>query len=606
MANNCKHTKCGTCGGIKLKRVFIGKTINQVCSGKCLAASKDACECKCKGKFHAGQNTRLLKSVLRPKKKAVKKVVKKVEKVVEKVKKAVKKVKTKTPFFEPQNIKDEVALFIQGKRFLTKSFDRFNDRNLRRDQKTLALNWLSSKGQSLDVAALDFLNLTGYDFDESYIIDLITEIILDYPSGIKQYIKDAILDIENKKEAEIDLMKQNYYSRTDYNDFDLEERVRLEDEEYFKNYKEPALMFGVNNMKLKKGSAAAKAFMAKIRAKKGTTKKVGTVSKIKKLSKAKEARLNYLQKLEDNDNLTSLQNKEYNKLVLEYRKTDAYKNKQKSKRGDWSLADKKQLALELGEDFYNAADWKKLTGKTKTVKKISGWKKGNTRMIEKGEKPFKTKKTVLVKRRIVTKPKGTFKKFTTIISGLFDTKTINDLDDLKQEYRKLANKYHPDKGGTTAQFQELQNEYEKLRNKILSGSSLSEAEKENEIVIDEALRAAINAIITLEGINIELIGKWIWVSGNTFPVYPQIKAAGFEFIKKKNVPYWIYKGVESKSRGGTDMADIVKKYGSKPIKPTGSSGKKLSGVKTTVSATQKSKLKTALNKLVKAMNKRPL
>jgi hypothetical protein len=167
-------------------------------------------------------------------------------------------------------------------------------------------------------------------------------------------------------------------------------------------------------MKLKKGSAAAKAFMAKIRSKKGITKKVGAVSKIKKLSKAKEARLNYLQNREDNDNLTPLQNKEYNKLVLEYRKTDAYKNKQKSKRGNWSLADKKQLALELGEDFYNAADWKKLTGKTKTVKKISGWKKGNTRMIEKGEKPFKTKKTILVKRKITTKPKGSFKKFTTI------------------------------------------------------------------------------------------------------------------------------------------------------------------------------------------------
>ena len=54
------------------------------------------------------------------------------------------------------------------------------------------------------------------------------------------------------------------------------------------------------------------------------------------------------------------------------------------------------------------------------------------------------------------------------------------------------------------------------------------------------------------------------------------------------------------------MADIVKKYGSTPIKPSGSSGKKLSGLKTTISATQKSKLKTALNKLVKGINKRPL
>ena len=63
-------------------------------------------------------------------------------------------------------------------------------------------------------------------------------------------------------------------------------------------------------MKLKKGSAAAKAFMAKIRAKKGTAKKpvskhkdtkshnvnIRVVSGIKNLSKAKQTRLNYLQK----------------------------------------------------------------------------------------------------------------------------------------------------------------------------------------------------------------------------------------------------------------------------------------------------------------------
>lgn len=561
MANSCKHTKCGACGGIKLKSYFIGKTLNDVCSGKCLAATKDACECKCGGKFHAGKNTRLLNSILSPRKK---KVIKKIEKTV---KAPIKKSKVKKEIFEPQTLKDEIALFIQGKRFKTASFDRFSDKNYRKDAKTIALNWLSLKGQSLDQAASDFLRKYDYKADENEIMNIILEIILDYPSGIKQYIKDANYQKYLNEENDIEILKQNFYSNTDYNDFDLEQRVKLADEEYFKNYKEPVLIFGTNNMKLKKGSAAAKAFMAKIRAKKGTTKKVGTVSKIKKLSKAKEARLNYLQSREDSDNLTTLQNKEYNKLVLEYRKTDAYKNKQK---------------------------------------KLSGWKKGNTRIIEKGEKPFKTKKNVLVKRRITTKPKGSFKSFTNIIAGLFDTKTISDLDGLKQEYRKLANKYHPDKGGSTAQFQELQNEYDKLRNKILSGSTLSETEKENEIVIDEALRAAINAIISLEGINIELIGKWIWVSGNTYPVRTVFSSAGFKFIKKNNTPYWVYKGVESSSRGGTDMADIVKKYGSKPIKPTGGSGKKLSGVKTTVSATQKSKLKTALNKLVKAMNKRPL
>jgi hypothetical protein len=575
MVSSCKHIKCGSCGGVKLKRGYIGVTLNEICSGKCLAAQKDACECKCKGKFHRGNNSQKLNELLNPKKK----------------KPAVKKAKKKkVEIFEPESLKDELALFIQRKRFKTSSFDRYSDPNYRKDAKTLALNWLSPKGQSLDQAAADFIRKYEYNVDSNDIIDLITEIIINYPSGIKQYVKDAKYNQYLRDEDEAEKIKQSFYSNTDYNDFDLQERVRQEDEEYFKNYKEPALVFGTRNMKLKKGSAAAKAFMAKIRAKKGTAKKP--------VSKHKDTKSH-------NVNIRVVSGtKSVYKYFIEYlyrglevrEKFKTIPTKKQIIRGVYHVENK------YGE-LYPLLNTQTLSP---VAAKLSGWKRGNTRMIEKGEKPFKTQKTILVKRRIATKPKGAFKSFTNIIGALFDPKTIKDLDDLKQEYRKLANKYHPDKGGSTAQFQELQNEYEKLRNKILSGSSLSEAEKENEIIIDEALRAAINAIITLEGIKIELIGKWIWVSGNTFPVYKQIKSAGFEFIKKKGVPYWIYKGVESKSRGGTDMADIVKKYGSKDIKPTGPSGKKLNGVKNNITTIQKNKLKTALNKLVKGMNKRPL
>jgi hypothetical protein len=389
MVNNCKHIKCGACGGIKLKKAFVGKTLNEVCSGKCLAAQKDACECKCGRKFHAGQNLRLLNEILKPKKKkaAVKKIdVKKVT-----AKKTVKKRKPKTPFFEPQTIKDEVALFIQGKRFLTKSFDRFSDKNYRRDQKTLALNWLSKKGQSLDVAALDFINLTDYRISESEVIDLIVEIILQYPSGIKAYIKDALYFKDLKEEEEAELIKQNFYSNTDYNDFDLQERVRLENEEYNKNYIEPVLIFGTNKMKLKKGSAAAKAFMAKIRAKKGNTKKVSGTKNLVTIKKIpKDANISTYKR----DRLL------YNKLLRDY-------NKYGELYQDASLSNKKIYKIKLDKIETALSNYERKN-------KVSGWKKGNTKFIEKEEKPFKTLKTVKVKRRITTAPKGTFKKFTTI------------------------------------------------------------------------------------------------------------------------------------------------------------------------------------------------
>jgi hypothetical protein len=393
MVSSCKHIKCGSCGGVKLKRGYIGVTLNEICSGKCLAAQKDACECKCKGKFHRGNNSQKLNELLNPKKKKPG------------VKKAKKK---KVEIFEPESLKDEVALFIQGKRFKTSSFDRYSDPNYRKDAKTLALNWLSPKGQPLDQAAADFIRKYEYNVDSNDIINLITEIIIDYPSGIKQYIKDAKYNQYLRDEDEAEQIKQSFYSNTDYNDFDLQQRVQQEDEEYFKNYKEPALVFGTKNMKLKKGSAAAKAFMAKIRAKKGTTKKVGAYKKpklFKPTEKQKAAAAKRLVK----------------------------QSMPKSTKGNWNLADKKQLALELGQDFYSAQDWKKLTGKTKVEKKITGYKKGNTRFIEKGEKPFKTKKTILVKRKIATKPKGSFKSFQSI-NGLITIKLNKKL--ASNEYQK--------------------------------------------------------------------------------------------------------------------------------------------------------------------------
>jgi hypothetical protein len=191
------------------------------------------------------------------------------------------------------------------------------------------------------------------------------------------------------------------------------------------------------------------------------------------------------------------------------------------------------------------------------------------------------------------------------IGDFFDTKVITDLDNLKKEYKKLAMKYHPDKGGTTAQMQSINSEYDKLRDKLLKGSNLTEDQRKNEIVIDDAIRDIIDVLILVPGINIELIGKWIWVSGQTYAVKSELSAAGLEFIRKAGSPYWVYKGVESKSRGGTPMDEIKKKYGVHKFdnKPP----KNISGIPfVRISLSNRAKLKRSLKKLVLAVNKRPI
>lgn len=336
-------------------------------------------------------------------------------------------------------------------------------------------------------------------------------------------------------------------------------------------------------MKFKKGSKEAKTYMAKLRAKKGkkTVKKVGATKKTTGI-RAK---------------------KQYNKDV------DAYKyfvvNNGKVEAGFEFKSD----ANDMAQDFHPKAKvLTKLQLKQQGIKnpseqwkyKLNGYSKkvGATLIIE-GNETRKTKPTRVIKR--VRSGAGTFKSFSDAINGLFDTTVIKDLDSLKKEYLKLANKYHPDKGGTTAQFQELEAEYRKYRDALIKGSSLNAEQKANEIQLDEALMQAVNAIASLSGINIELAGKWLWVSGNTYPIRNELKAAGFMFAPVKKM--WYYKGTESAGRGKYSMEEIRNKYGSTKIEPKPK--QQINGIGK-ISTTQKSKLKAALKKVAKALDKRAI
>ena len=139
------------------------------------------------------------------------------------------------------------------------------------------------------------------------------------------------------------------------------------------------------------------------------------------------------------------------------------------------------------------------------------------------------------------------------------------LEEVKAQYKKLAKQYHPDLGGDTLTMQEINKEYAFATAKAVKGANLSDEEAENEILSSEAYRAAIEQIIHLEGIVIELVGYWLWVTGNTFPVRLTLKAAGFLFASKKLA--WYFRTAEYKvSKGsGKSLEEIRSKYGSEVL-----------------------------------------
>lgn len=145
-------------------------------------------------------------------------------------------------------------------------------------------------------------------------------------------------------------------------------------------------------MKLKKGSPEAKKFMAKLRAKK--KKSIGISRSDKQYNKEVELYKYFVIDIQANRVITGWE-------YLEDAKDDIENYQEKT---NYKIVPKSRLKnLNLNNSY---KDW--IVNDRK--KSIGGWAKGNTRMIEMDEKPFKKLKNVRVKR---TKY-GVFNKFKVI------------------------------------------------------------------------------------------------------------------------------------------------------------------------------------------------
>lgn len=133
---------------------------------------------------------------------------------------------------------------------------------------------------------------------------------------------------------------------------------------------------------------------------------------------------------------------------------------------------------------------------------------------------------------------------------------IQSIEDLKQAYKRLAIKLHPDMpGGDEAAMKRLNNEYDAAISK-LSCQAPEHAKPEA-----SAYRDIICALIRMVGLKVELCGNWIWITGATYQYREALKAMGCRWSKNKAAWYWA--GSHSaKSRRPMSMDYIRMKYGS--------------------------------------------
>ena len=140
----------------------------------------------------------------------------------------------------------------------------------------------------------------------------------------------------------------------------------------------------------------------------------------------------------------------------------------------------------------------------------------------------------------------------------------NTIEELKAEYRRLAMKNHPDRGGDEETMKAINQQYDEAFERMKNGEQTrTEGHSTNRHTESpEQFRDIINALIQLDGLVIEICGCWIWISGNTYAHREALKKAGCGYASGKKMWYWHSPETASRNRRKTTMNEIRERYGS--------------------------------------------
>ena len=144
-----------------------------------------------------------------------------------------------------------------------------------------------------------------------------------------------------------------------------------------------------------------------------------------------------------------------------------------------------------------------------------------------------------------------------------------DLDEARKLFRELAHKFHPDHGGDAEQFKAMVEEFQHFQHFTWNNAGKAkwgaDYESKRDFTLSPETMERLRAVLRFHDVETEIIGTWLWVSGNTRAYKEQLKELGFRFCGKKKS--WTYHSEPWKKRNGRvySMDDIRSMHGTQRV-----------------------------------------
>lgn len=150
---------------------------------------------------------------------------------------------------------------------------------------------------------------------------------------------------------------------------------------------------------------------------------------------------------------------------------------------------------------------------------------------------------------------------------------LTTVEEIKKKYRDLCKQHHPDLGGCEETMKRVNSEYH-CALKRADGQTSKDAEgKEhkysyNEVREEEiALKLQELLKLKMEGVDLYLIGVWVWIKGETKPHKDALKALACRWHAKNACWYYRPEGFKTFS-SGKGLDELARKYGARRIYDT--------------------------------------